>query len=86
MDTRKKINLAEQIIDKQDINALIEWLKNTERYTKGPETKKFEEEWSKWLGSKYSVFVNSGSSANLLMFLALLYSKRLKNKKTRKKG
>jgi CDP-6-deoxy-D-xylo-4-hexulose-3-dehydrase len=29
-------------------------------------TKKFEKEWSKWLGVKYSVFVNSGSSANLI--------------------
>ncbi len=28
--------------------------------------KKFEIEWSKWLGVKYSVFVNSGSSANIL--------------------
>ena len=28
--------------------------------------KKFESDWSKWLGVKYSVFVNSGSSANLL--------------------
>jgi CDP-6-deoxy-D-xylo-4-hexulose-3-dehydrase len=76
-----KINLAEQIIDDKDIAQLINWLKNTKRYTKGPETILFEEEWSKWLGSDYSVFVNSGSSANLLMFLAILYSNRLKNKK-----
>jgi CDP-6-deoxy-D-xylo-4-hexulose-3-dehydrase len=32
---------------------------------------KFEEEWSKWLGVKYSVFVNSGSSANYLTMLVL---------------
>ena len=76
-----KINLAEQIIDDKDIAQLINWLKNTKRYTKGPETILFEEEWSKWLGTEYSVLVNSGSSANLLMFLALLYSDRLKNKK-----
>ena len=31
----------------------------------------FEEEWSEWLGVKYSVFVNSGSSANMLTFAAL---------------
>ena len=31
----------------------------------------FEEEWSEWLGVKYSVFVNSGSSANMLTLAAL---------------
>jgi CDP-6-deoxy-D-xylo-4-hexulose-3-dehydrase len=31
----------------------------------------FEEEWSAWLGVRYSVFVNSGSSANLLTISAL---------------
>jgi CDP-6-deoxy-D-xylo-4-hexulose-3-dehydrase len=76
-----KVNLAEQIIDEDDVAQLISWLKTTQRYTKGPETVKFEEEWSSWLGTEYSVLVNSGSSANLLMFLALLYSGKLRNKK-----
>ena len=31
----------------------------------------FEEEWSKWLGVKYSLFVNSGSSANYLTMAIL---------------
>ena len=31
----------------------------------------FEQEWSAWLGVKHSVFVNSGSSANLLTLTAL---------------
>jgi CDP-4-dehydro-6-deoxyglucose reductase, E1 len=34
--------------------------------TQGPKVEIFEKEWSKWLGVKYSTFVNSGSSANLL--------------------
>ena len=34
--------------------------------TQSKYVKKFENEWSKWLGVKYSVFVNSGSSANIL--------------------
>lgn len=76
-----KVNLAEQIIDDTDISELVEWIQNTDRFTKGPETVKFEEEWSNYIGSKFSVFVNSGSSANLLMFLAMLYSNKLKNKK-----
>ncbi len=76
-----KYHLAEDTIDNKDIDALIEWLKTYPQLTKGPLTPQFEEKWSTWLGRKYSVFNNSGSSANLLMFHALLLSGRLKNKK-----
>lgn len=73
--------LAEDTIDNKDIDALIGWLKTYPRLTKGKVTIQFEEKWSRWVGSKYSVFNNSGSSANLLMYYALLLSGRLKNKK-----
>ncbi len=45
--------------------------------TQSKNVKKFEQAWSKWLGVKYSVFVNSGSSANLLTIstLKILYKK-----------
>ena len=75
------IRLAEQIIDLEDIDSLKSWLSDTERYTKGKETVKFEKQWSEWLGTEYSVFVNSGSSANLLLFLSLIHFGKLKNKK-----
>jgi len=75
------IKLAEKIIDQQDVESLISWLKQSDQFTKGKQTLLFEAEWSKWLGSKHSVFVNSGSSANLLVTLALLYSGRLRNNK-----
>lgn len=39
--------------------------------TNGKEVKEFETEWSNWLGVKHSVFVNSGSSANILTFLII---------------
>ena len=76
-----KYYLAEDTIDKNDIDALIEWLKTYPRLTKGELTLKFEKKWIDWLDRKYSVFVNSGSSANLLMYYALLLSGVLKNKK-----
>lgn len=76
-----KYYLAEDTIDKGDINALIEWLKTNPRLTKGKLTPEFEKKWSNWLGRKYSAFCNSGSSANLLMYYALLLSGVLKNKK-----
>jgi CDP-6-deoxy-D-xylo-4-hexulose-3-dehydrase len=77
----KKIDLVQDTIDNNDIDLLIEWLKTYPKLTKGQKTVEFQEKWSKWLGVKYSVFVNSGSSANLLMLYALKILNRLKNKK-----
>jgi CDP-6-deoxy-D-xylo-4-hexulose-3-dehydrase len=77
----KRIDLIQDTIDNQDIDNLIEWLKDYPRLTKGPKTIEFENKWSQWLGSKYSVFVNSGSSANLLMLYALKILNKMKNTK-----
>jgi CDP-6-deoxy-D-xylo-4-hexulose-3-dehydrase len=77
----KRIDLIQDTIDNQDIDNLIEWLKGYPRLTKGSKTIEFENKWSKWLGSKYSVFVNSGSSANLLMLYALKILNKMKNNK-----
>ncbi len=76
-----RYHLAEDTIDSGDVDALVEWLKTYPRLTKGPKTLEFESAWSAWLGSRYSLFCNSGSSANLLMYYALLRSGRLRNKK-----
>lgn len=55
-------------ITDSDINALIHFLsqKPIPKLTNGKKVKEFEQLWSKWLGTKYSVFVNSGSSANII--------------------
>ena len=66
--------MSDNII-KEDVVNLISFLKKTNRFTNGPEVKNFEKKWSKWLGVKYSVFVNSGSSANLLSLAALKIKK-----------
>jgi len=66
------IKLANDTIDREDIDSLIEWLKTYPRLTKGDLTIQYEKKWSKYLGSQYSVFVNSGSAANLLMLYCLL--------------
>ena len=42
--------------------------------TQGEVTMEYEEALASYFGSKYAVAVNSGSSANLLMITALLYS------------
>ncbi|MEK6801130.1 MAG: aminotransferase class I/II-fold pyridoxal phosphate-dependent enzyme [Nitrospirota bacterium] len=71
--------LAQDTIDRQDIDHLIEWLRTYPRLTKGAVTLDFERQWSEWLGRPYSVHCNSGSSANLLMYYALLRAGKLRN-------
>lgn len=57
---------------REDLDAVIEHLKQDDPIlTNGPNVRVFEQDWSKWLGVKYSVFVNSGSSANLLTMAVL---------------
>ena len=45
------------------------------KFTMGSEVAAFEADFAAWAGSRYSVMVNSGSSANLLMTAALFYTK-----------
>ena len=75
------INLVEDTICSDDIQSLISWLETNPRLTKGEQTDLFEKEWSAFTGVKHSVFVNSGSSANLGIISALVQSNKLKNKK-----
>ena len=73
------IPLVKNTIDNSDIDRLIDWLKTYPRLTKGPLTLQLEEKFSKWLGKKYSVFCNSGSSANLLMLSVFKEYHHIKN-------
>ena len=77
------IKLVSDTIDRQDIDALVEWLQQDPipRLTKGELTKQLEEKWANKIGTKYSVFVNSGSSSILLTLAALKESGKLKNNK-----
>jgi CDP-6-deoxy-D-xylo-4-hexulose-3-dehydrase len=76
-----KIDLVKDTINNEDIDNLISWLKTYPSLTKGKKTIEFEKKWSEWLGCKYSVFVNSGSSANLIMIYCLKILNLLKNDK-----
>jgi CDP-4-dehydro-6-deoxyglucose reductase, E1 len=75
------INLVKNTISNSEVDLLSDWLKTYPKLTKGEVTEKFEQAWSSWLGRRYSVFVNSGSSANLAMMYALQQSGRLRNNK-----
>ena len=64
--------LMQNNIMRVDLDALVAYLEGDDpRLTQGSNVADFEKEWSKWLGVKYSVYVNSGSSANLITLAVL---------------
>lgn len=65
--------LMEDNVVREDVDAIISFLsqKKIPRLTNGPKVVEFEKAWSNWLGTKKSVFVNSGHSANQVTMLAI---------------
>ena len=62
-------------ITRADLDAVIRFLhQDNPILTQSKEVEAFEREWSRWLGVKHSVFVNSGSSANLITIAALKHT------------
>lgn len=63
-------------INRKDLDAVVRFLGARDPVlTQASQVQEFEREWSQWLGAPYSVFVNSGSSANLITLAALRYLK-----------
>ena len=73
------IPLASNGLREVDINAAVEVLRSG-KLTMGENVRKFEEEIARYLGTKYFIMVNSGSSANLALIEAML---RPSNRKPR---
>jgi len=63
--------LMKNNITKGDRFNLAKFVLTSDRFTNGPKVRQFEKEWSDWLGSKYSLYVSSGSTANYLMLSAV---------------
>lgn len=66
----ERIPYARRVFDEKEMSALIDasldfWL------TTGRFAERFEQEFAQWLGVKWAHLVNSGSSANLIAFMAL---------------
>ena len=79
MDSHSLVRLAEATISTDELRSLADWLVEDPQLTKGPLTLEFENRFAKAVGSNHAVFVNSGSSANLLAASAALQSGRLRN-------
>ena len=73
--------LAHDSWGSKEKSLIIEHIKKNKKLTYGENVKKFEKEFSNFLGTKYSVMVNSGGSANLLSIFALFFLKKNKIKK-----
>jgi len=70
IEGQTKVNYASRVFDTEELINLVDssldfWL------THGKYSKKFESEFAKYLGVRWSFLVNSGSSANLLAFFTL---------------
>ena len=60
--------LINDSITDSDKKALTDFINEpNQRFTQGKKVKEFEDRWSDYLGCAYSVFVNSGASANYIM-------------------
>jgi len=58
-------------ITQSDKLKLIEFISSSDMYTCGEKVEDFENKWSEWLGCKHSLFVTSGSTANLLLLASI---------------
>ena len=67
-----KYSLASTTWDDQEIDAINSVIKSG-KYSMGERVLAFEDEFAKKMGSKYSVMVNSGSSANLILVSGCRY-------------
>ena len=64
--------LMDNNFTKSDMDSVIKLVKKKNVIlTQSKKVNEFEKKWSKWVGAKYSVFVNSGSSANFITISAL---------------
>lgn len=70
-----KFPLGQNVHSDKDIFNMIKNLL-TEKFTMGEQVSKFENMFAKYIGSKYAVMVNSGSSANLLALSVITNYKR----------
>jgi|TARA_R110002020_G_scaffold220896_1_gene428910 CDP-4-dehydro-6-deoxyglucose reductase, E1 len=71
--------LMENTITFKDRLKMAKFVMTTGRFTNGPEVRKFEKQWSEWLGVNHSLYVSSGSTANSLIIESVKEYYGLKN-------
>ena len=71
--------LMNNAVTADDKLELVKFITTSDHYTSGLKVLEFETAWSKWLGSKYSLYVSSGSTANFLLLAAIKEKYNLQN-------
>ena len=74
--TTGKITVGFPCFDHKEVNQALDSLLDV-WISQGPKVKRFENEFSEYLGSKHGIACNSGSSANLLALTAMIQAGRL---------
>jgi len=64
--------LMKNTLSLMDRVKLAKFILTSDKFTQGKKVNQFEEEWSKWIGCKHSLFVTSGSTANFLLVAAII--------------
>lgn len=80
MSVETKYPLATPSWDEKEL-ATLQRVIDTGKFSMGAEVSAFEKEFADWVGSKYAIMVNSGSSANLIMVAACFFCKEAKLQK-----
>ena len=62
--------LQENVIGDADLDLLVDFIRTTKRFTQFSKVREYEEVFAAWQGCAHAVFVNSGSSANLMLVSA----------------
>ncbi len=57
---------------------IAKFVLTSDKFTQGKKVEEFEKKWSEWVGSKYSVYVTSGSTANFLLVSSIMEKFNLK--------
>ena len=70
---KRKYSLASSTWDEAEINAIQEVI-HSGKFSMGEFVSKFEKEFAEYVGAKFAVMVNSGSSANLALLSACRFS------------
>jgi len=70
MTNNHRIPLIEPVLTEEMVDAAVRALRN-ERFLKGVSVKRFEEEFAGYIGTRYAIAVNSGTSALHLSLIAI---------------
>ena len=71
----KRIHVGDFKIGDEEKHAVMKVL-DSGRISEGKFTREFEKQWAKYIGTKYSIALNSGTSALIAGLLALIYDER----------